>query len=68
MPVGLLISIETGSEPVSLEKSTPYGSFQGIYQFVEDWDNILPKLLPNECFRILVVASIFYFRQITLNC
>ena len=40
--------------------------FQDFYQFVEDGSNVLPKSLPNGCFRILLAASIFYFRQISL--
>ena len=42
------------------------GPFQDFYLSVEDWNNVLPKWLPNGCFLILVVASIFYFRQISL--
>ena len=66
MPVGAFFSIKTGSRPVSLDKLSVTDPFQDFYQFVEDWNNILPKWLPNGCFRILVVASTFYFRQITL--
>ena len=46
--MGVLISIETGSEPVSLEKLALTGPFQDFYQFAEDWNNVLPEWLPNE--------------------
>ena len=64
MPLWVLIFSETGSGPVSLEILFFTGPFQFFHRFVEDWNNVLPKLPPNGCFRILVVAS--YFRQMTL--
>ena len=63
--MGVLIFSETGSVPTSLEILSFTGPFQLFDRFVEDWNNVLPKLPFNEYFRILVVASIFYFRQIT---
>ena len=66
MPVRVLILIETGSEPVSLEILPLTDPFQDFYRFVEDWNNVLPRWLPNGCFRILVVAFICYFRQVIL--
>ena len=66
MPMRVLILSETGRGPVLFKILSLTGPSQGFYQFLEDWNNVLPKLLPNQCFCNLVVASIFYFRQITL--
>ena len=68
MSVGVLIlsGTDTDSGPAPLKILSLAGPFQDLYRFVEDWNNVLPKLLPNGCFRILVAAAIFYFRQITL--
>ena len=54
MPVGVLISTETGSGPVSLKNLSLTGPFQDFNQFVEDWNNVLTKWLPNGCCCILV--------------
>ena len=62
---GYLFLVRLGSIPASLKILSFAGPFLVFHRFVEDWNNVLPKLPLNEWFRILVAASKFYFRQFT---